>query len=34
MRRLKSFAKFSGAGQIRLRIAAGLFHQPEHRIGQ
>ena len=34
MRGLEGFADFGGAGQVRLRVAAGLFHQPEHRVGQ
>lgn len=34
MRRLEGFADLGGAGQIRLRIAAGLRYQSEHRLSQ
>ncbi len=31
---LEGFSDLGGAGHIRLRIAAGFFHQPEHHVGQ
>ena len=34
VRCLEGFADFGGGGQVGLRVAAGLFHQPEHRVGQ